>query len=364
MSALLRTPLYDWHKAHNGRMVEFGGWEMPVQYISIVEEHHAVRKAAGLFDISHMGRLDFGGSQARQFLNHLVTSRVDTMKCGQVRYGLMCRDDGGILDDVLVYAHDTAMGLVVNAGNRLKIVEWIEQHVGAFDCQYVDQTLSSAMLAVQGPCACEVLKRLTDADLASLKYYTYCPAKIMGLEVSLSRTGYTGEDGFELILSNGAAVLAEKLLEVGQEFGIQPCGLGARDTLRLEAAMPLYGHELSESIDPLTAGLDFAVKLDKPDFIGKQALVEIAKKSDRRVRIGLQLAGRRIAREGSTVHREHQMIGEVTSGTFSPTLEQSISMAYVTPESATLGTTVEIDIRGKREAATIVSLPFYHRTKM
>ncbi|MBI1346385.1 glycine cleavage system aminomethyltransferase GcvT [bacterium] len=373
MSSLLRTPLYDWHVAHHGRMVEFGGWEMPVQYTSIVDEHHAVRKAAGLFDISHMGRFSCLAPEAAEVIERLVTCSVATMKPGQIRYGLVCRDDGGILDDVLVYNIPSPLqgksefGLVVNAGNRTKIWDWIQTRAPG---PWTDVSANKPMIALQGPKAVELVRQLPfnfysgpcqlPAELGYYRNGIWFREKRYGHIVSVSRTGYTGEDGFEFICGEETVkILWDHLIELGA----QPCGLGARDTLRLEAAMPLYGHELSETIDPLTAGLDFAVKLDKADFIGKQALVEIATKSDRRVRVGLKLAGRRIAREGSTVHLADQQIGEVTSGTFSPTLEQAISMAYVAPAMAAVGTAVKVDIRGKREAATVVPLPFYQRAK-
>lgn len=370
----LRTPLFDWHVAHGGRMVEFGGWEMPVQYTGIVEEHHAVRKSAGLFDISHMGRLSFSGLDAEPFLSQLVTCRVDNLVDGQIRYGLICRDDGGVLDDILVYRLDPLhFGLVVNASNRDKIVAWIEQHAAsiapldhALDFEFVDQTTSTSMIAIQGPKALEILSRVATSkfDLGSLKYYSGCAGFVAGFEAYISRTGYTGEDGFEIVISEGAIETTrvwERLLEAGQGDGLLPCGLGCRDTLRLEAAMPLYGHELSENVDPLTAGLSFAVKFDKPDFIGRAALAKIKDVPNRPVRVGLKLASRRIAREHAEVYAGAVRVGEVTSGTFSPTLEQSIAMAYISPEYAAVGSAIEIDIRGKREAATVTALPFYKR---
>jgi aminomethyltransferase len=261
---------------------------------------------------------------------------------------------------VLVYRLEDSFGLVVNAGNRLKLLPWIAAHQSKFDCDVSDHTTGAVMLAVQGPQVLSLLQPLTTTHLASIKYYFGAMTELDGVPVSLSRTGYTGEDGVELVLDAAAArTLADKLLTLG----VKPCGLGCRDTLRLEAAMPLYGHELTESIDPLTAGLQFAVKLDKPDFIGKGALVEIAKRTDRPVRVGLQLAGRRIAREGAAVFTGDNRIGEVTSGTFSPTLEKAIAMAYVAPGSSSIETAVEVDIRGKRESATVVKLPFYQRAK-
>ena len=372
VTTLLRTSLYGWHAAHNGRIVEFGGWEMPVQYTSIVDEHHAVRKAAGLFDISHMGRLTFSGLDAEPLLSRLLTCRVDNLIDGQIRYGLVCNEAGGVLDDVLVDRLDSMhFGLVVNAGNRTKIVAWIEKLIGeiapehrARDLDFEDQTLETAMIAIQGPKALSILWRVTQSavGLGSLKYYTGCPGEVAWIEAFLSRTGYTGEDGFEIIVEQDAAVtLWQRLLDEGQGDGLIPCGLGCRDTLRLEAAMPLYGHELSENVDPLTAGLSFAVKLDKPNFIGRDALLKIKAQPQQSVRVGLQLASKRIAREHSEVFAGDTRIGEVSSGTYSPTLEKSIAMAYLGVAHSSTGMSVEIDIRGKREAATVVPLPFYKR---
>lgn len=366
MTELLRTPLYDWHVGHGGRMVEFGGWEMPVQYTGIVEEHHAVRKAAGLFDISHMGRLRFTGPQACALLDRIVTNDVSKLQVGQVRYALVCNEAGGVLDDVLAYRLPDCYWLVVNASNRLKIVDWIQTHIGSFQATMQDLTRETAMIAVQGPHAAAALTAQEADAWQKLKYYGVLtdPAAV-GPEVRLlSRTGYTGEDGCELVVpADQATAVWERLLSRGAAVPVRPCGLGCRDTLRLEAAMPLYGHELNESIDPLTAGLTFAAKLDKPDFIGKAALVEIAKRTDRPVRVGLQLAGRRIAREGAAVFTGDNRIGEVTSGTFSPTLDRAIAMAYVVPGSSSIGTAVQVDIRGKRESATVIKLPFYQRAK-
>lgn len=331
MPTLLRTPLFDWHAAHQGRLVEFGGWEMPVQYAGIVAEHHAVRNGAGIFDISHMGRLRFTGPDACAFLDRILTNDVSKLRVGQVRYSLVCNASGGILDDVLVYRLPSAYWLVVNASNRLKIVTWLKAHEGTHDVSWDDLTLSTGMLAVQGPNAVSTLAPELASIWSRLKYYSVTTD---GMDAEdelslLSRTGYTGEDGYELIVPADQLVSRwENLLERAREHGVtlQPCGLGSRDTLRLEAAMPLYGHELSESIDPLTAGLEFAVKFDKPDFIGKAALIELAQQTNRRVRIGLELSGRRIAREGSEIRVDGAHCGIVTSGTFSPTRDRSISM--------------------------------------
>ena len=362
MTSLLRTPCHNWHASHGGRMVDFAGWEMPVQYTSLTDEHHAVRRAAGVFDIAHMGRLRFTGPDARRVLDHLLTAAVDDLQVGQVRYSLITNERGGILDDVLVYHLDGSWLLVVNASNRQKILSWIEEQTGGFDFQLTDDTFAQFMLAVQGPRALEILNPLVKHDISQIAYYWAVRDNVMGVDGLVSRTGYTGEDGFEVILpTEHGPRLWEALIERGGELGLLPCGLGARDTLRLEAAMPLYGHELSEELDPFTAGLGFAVKLDKGAFLGREALAAAKARTDRPKRVGLELAGRRIAREGSAVYAGDRQVGHVTSGTFSPTLEKAIAMAYVTATAAAPGTPLEVDIRGKRAPATVTKLPFYRR---
>jgi aminomethyltransferase len=359
-----RTALHDWHVSHGGRMVDFAGWEMPIQYTSITEEHQAVRQRAGMFDIGHMGRLRFRGADACQLLDSLLTNNVAGLKVGQVRYSLICNEQGGILDDVLVYRlEEESYLLVVNASNRETIVSWIEQHQTGFDAAVADGTQESFMLALQGPRSIAILSTQTEVDLAAMKYYTAVEEHVCGVRMTLSRTGYTGEDGFELTCAavEGPRIWSE-ILTAGEESGLVPCGLGCRDTLRLEAAMPLYGHELNESIDPLTAGLSFAVKLNAADFIGKSALQEIHDNPTGRRRVGLKLSGRRIAREGAELFAGDEPIGRVTSGTFSPTLEASIALGYVRDSHAAPGTAVEVDIRGRRESAEVCPLPFYKRS--
>jgi aminomethyltransferase len=343
-------------------MVDFAGWDMPVQYTSIIQEHQAVRQTAGLFDIAHMGRIKFTGPDACRFLDHLLTNDVTKLKPGEIRYALVTNESGGILDDVLVYRFESFYFLVVNASNRLKIVDWIAAHRTGFDVTVDDVTTETFMLAVQGPRALEILLPHVNADIGRLAYYTGSEAVICGRPGIVSRTGYTGEDGFECVVEASDGLDAWHALIAGsREIGLQACGLGARDTLRLEAAMPLYGHELDETIDPLTAGLSFAVKLKAGDFIGKPALATIKAAGIHKARVGLVLSGKRIAREGATVFIAGREVGKVTSGTFSPTLEKPIAMAYVDSDAATPGQPAEIDIRGKREPATLVDLPFYKR---
>lgn len=359
---MLQTALHGWHAEAGGRMVDFAGWEMPIQYTSISQEHHAVRKQAGIFDIAHMGRLWFRGPDAVRLLDHLLTNHVEKMSAGQVRYSLICNESGGILDDVLVSRFEDACLLVVNGANREKIVDWIEQHRSGFDASVEDETDSSFMLALQGPQAEAILQPPTDGNLKEVRYYRTIRTQVFGVDAVVSRTGYTGEDGFEVIVENShARTVWERTMAAGEPHGLVPCGLGCRDTLRLEAAMPLYGHEMDESIDPFTVGLAFGVKLAKPEFIGRSALEPFASREDLPRRVGLQLEGKRIAREGARILKGGVPIGQVTSGTFSPTLELPIAMGYVGPEHAEPGTSIEIDIRGRTVPATLVNLPFYRR---
>jgi aminomethyltransferase len=370
---LARTPLYSWHAAHGARLVDFSGWEMPVQYSAIVAEHRATRTAAALFDVSHMGRLRFAGPGAEAFLDRLLTRKVVGLRPAKVRYSLVCNEAGGILDDVLVYHlpdtdADPVYWLVVNAGNRAKIVAWIEQHADlAAGTTWEDRTLATAMIALQGPLALEILLDATGFDARSMPYYSAVHAPISSDQAIVSRTGYTGEDGCELVVPAAAAEeVWQRLYDMGRPRGLEAAGLGARDTLRLEAAMPLYGHELSESIDPYQAGLGFAVDLQGRDFIGRQALEELSTRPPAKIRVGLSLAGRRVPREQCPVveaTNTSQVVGEVTSGTFSPTLLQPIAMAYVEPDRAAMDTQLAIDIRGKAELAAVVKLPFYKRSK-
>lgn len=360
---VLKTALHQWHADKNGRMVDFAGWEMPIQYSSIVEEHNAVRKNIGLFDVGHMGRLVFTGPDACRLLDTIITNNVESMSVGQIRYALVTNEQGFVLDDILVYKFEEFYLLVVNASNRVKIVDHIKANLDGFDVEMNDITTDRFMMALQGPKSEELLNPLVDADLSAVKYYHSVETKFGELPVWVTRTGYTGEDGFEIIVNVPQATeVWETLMEKGQPLGIFPAGLGCRDTLRLEAAMPLYGHELNEETDPFTAGLGFAVKLKKPTpMIGKEALEAFKISSDRKVRVGLEIEGRRITREHSPILSNGEVIGEVTSGTFSPTMQKVLAMGYVPKDSSELGTSLEIELRGKMITAKVVPLPFYKR---
>jgi aminomethyltransferase len=322
-----------------------------------------VRQRAGVFDISHMGRIDFDGPAAERWLDHVTTNHVGRLAPGQIQYSLMANERGGLIDDILVYRHASGrLSIVCNASNRAAVLDQLRAHQPARDARAIDRTHDQAMIAVQGPAALDILDDLTDIPLRAKRYYHSAEGTLFGGPALLSRTGYTGEDGFELILPSDTAVHAwEKLLHAGAAKGLAPCGLGARDTLRFEAAMPLYGHELGPDIDPYEAGLAWAVKLAKADFVGKPALQQ--RKANRtRGRVGLRLEGKRIAREGTAVRDaggDH--VGVVTSGTFAPTLAQSLAMALVDRRFENEGRELICDVRGHSVPARVVPLPFYRR---
>jgi len=359
---LLKTALHDWHQAHGARLVEFGGWSMPVQYTTIVEEHRAVRERAGIFDISHMGRLTFDGPGVLEWLERVTTNRVSRLADLQIQYSLVPNERGGVIDDILVYRQPYAYVVVCNASNREAVKGQFERYRPGAVGNFLDRTVGTAMIAIQGPRALQILQPLFNQPLEPIKYYYFTMGRLLEQHNAVvSRTGYTGEDGFEVICSaQSATQVWEALLEQGKSHGILPCGLGARDTLRLEAAMPLYGHELAESINPYAAGLAWAVKLDKGDFVGRDALKPL-KANPGQTRIGLVVDGKRIARQGAMVLAGDKPVGQVTSGTFSPTLHLSLAMALVNPSAAEPGNQLTVDIRGHREPARVVKLPFYRR---
>jgi len=348
-----RTVLYGAHVKLKARMVDFHGWEMPIQYAGIIDEHTAVRTRVGLFDLSHMGRVRIQGADRRKFLQKILTIDVDKVPEGKCRYTFYLTEKGTVIDDLILYAGGPDDLLVVNASNREKDLEWMKQHVSG-DVKIVDETFTTALIALQGPRSVETVKRVLEVDPSDMGYYTF---KTLG-EYFISRTGYTGEDGFEIF------VPAAKATAIWDRFiaaNVAPIGLGARDTLRTEAAMPLYGNDIDDTTTPREAGLDFAIEMEKPEFIGQAALRDAGKPARRLA--GLVLESKRIARQGYEVFHDGKKAGTVTSGTWSPVLEKSIAMAYLPAEVRKEGASVEIDVRGRREKASVVKLPFYRRKK-
>lgn len=362
MSDIKKTPLYDVHEAAGGKIVEFAGYYLPVQYSGVIAEHNAVRTAAGLFDVSHMGEFTLKGPDALANLNNLLTNDFTSLACGGARYSPMCNERGGVVDDLIVYRiGDGDYFIVVNASNKDKDYEWMKSRITG-DAVLTDVSDDYAQIALQGPRAVEIIKKLTCEGNIPAKGYTFTPdAVVSGVKCLLSRTGYTGEDGFELYCAPAdAAALWRALVEAGREYGLVPCGLGARDTLRLEAAMPLYGHEMADDITPYEAGLGRWVKPEKP-FIGRDALV--AAGEPKRVRVGLKVTGKGIVREHEKLRSGVREIGFSTSGTFCPTLGGAYAMAIVDKEYSEIGTAFEADVRGRAVAVEVCPLPFYKRSK-
>ncbi len=358
-----KTPLYDKHVAAGGKMVPFAGYLMPVQYgAGVIAEHTAVRTRAGLFDVSHMGELWLLGPGALPTVQMLLTNDMDGMENGDCRYSPMCNDKGGVVDDLIVYKVDgETYLLVVNAGNHDKDVEWVENHLVG-DVKMEDRSGATGQIALQGPMAETILAKIAGGALPA-ENYTFVPElEVAGMKCIVSRTGYTGEDGFEIYCPAAAtADIWDAVLKAGEGEGLIPCGLGARDTLRLEAGMPLYGHEMTEDISPLQAMLGFFVKMDKADFIGKAAL-EAAGKPARR-RSALKMTGRGIAREGSPVYSGDKEVGWVTSGTQLPTVGYAGAMAIIDEDCRPLGTQLSVDVRGRKIEAEVIKAPFYKREK-
>ena len=358
-----KTPLYDVHVAEGGKIVPFAGYLLPVQYpTGVVAEHMAVRTQCGLFDVSHMGEITFSGPTALATLNHLLTNDFTNMTDGRVRYSVMCYPDGGCVDDVVVYRFgQDSYYVVVNAANREKDYAWMSENA-LEGTEVKDISDGICQLAIQGPKAPEIMAKLLTPEEIPAKYYTSVrDIDLGGMQCMISRTGYTGELGYEIYSAAENAPAIWKLLrEAGAEEGLIPCGLGARDTLRMEAAMPLYGQEMDETITPLEAGLDFAVKLGKDEFIGKDALV--AAGEPKRVRVGLNVTGRGIIREHQDVFIGDEKIGVTTSGTKCPYVNKAIGMALLDAAHSEVGTAVEVDVRGRRVPAEIVPLPFYKRS--
>ncbi|GDX99903.1 aminomethyltransferase [Phycisphaerae bacterium] len=381
-----KTPLFDFHTQHKGHMVDFAGWNMPLYYGTPTEgggltnEHMQVRKSGGIFDVSHMGRVKVSGRHARKFLERLCTRKIHDMAAGQCRYSLVCNEQGGVKDDIIVYRYDDDdFMLVVNASNREKILGHMEQvrtsaPGGELVCKIVDQTMDTSMVALQGPAIIPMIGKFSK-EIPSLKKYRFAVKNLMIIKLTVSRTGYTGEDGVEVILPAGMTGLAMKFLLQDVDMSkadamIKPAGLGARDTLRTEAGMPLYGHELGEEINALECGVDFAISLDKAEdgkgeaFVGYEALKKTAATGPARKLVGLMIEGKRAARQGATILQDGKTIGVVTSGCPSPTLGACIAMGFASRERANIGDAVEVDTGKGVLTAKVVAMPFYKAPKV
>ena len=354
-----RTPLYDRHVALGARMVDFGGWDMPQQYTSIKDEHLAVRKSAGLFDVSHMGRLDVVGANAEAFIQRVVTNDFSTVPPGHAQYNLMCNEAGGIIDDLIVYrSSDTDFIIVVNASNREKDVAWLRRHLPD-GVTMEDRTLSVSLIAFQGPRAEDLLPPDT-TDTRGLSAFGFTKGRVAGVDGFISRTGYTGEDGFELFVpADRVGDVWDAILEHGRPHGVLPAGLGARDACRLEAALRLWGNDMDESVNAYEAGLGWVVKLDKGDFVGREALAKVKQEGPKRRLVGLQMKPGDIPRHGATVSRDGKRVGTVTSGTHSFFLGHPVALAMVEGPSFPVGEALAVDVRGRDAPAEVVKLPFY-----
>lgn len=367
-NAVKQTPLHAEHEALGASFTDFGGWDMPLKYGSELAEHRAVRGAAGLFDLSHMGEVRVSGPDAAVFLNTALVGNLAVMSLGRAKYSVICNAEGGIIDDLISYRlADDEYLVVPNAGNAAVVFAEFEKRAQGFDVTLVDETLTTALVAVQGPAAAEILLKIVDeADremVRDMKYYAAAQARVLGKETLVARTGYTGEDGFEVYVPNEQAVaLWRALLDAGAPLGLIPAGLAARDSLRLEAGMPLYGNELGVDTNPYEAGLGGIVSFKKSEqFVGRDVLEGLRESSPARVLVGLTGAGRRAGRAGYAVSVNGERVGEITSGQPSPTLGHPIALAYIASEHAAIGTPVEVDLRGKPEPFEVVALPFYKR---
>jgi len=364
---LKKTPLHARHRAHGARMVEFGGWDMPVEYTGIADEHLAVRTRAGLFDVSHMGEIEIAGADALRAVQHITSNDASRLAVNQIQYSALTTPEGTFVDDVLTYrvAGDHFM-LVVNASNIVKDFHWIAEHVKETGGDVVAVNASSryALLALQGPAATGVLQSLTGVDLSAMKYYWFATGEVAGVRVTISRTGYTGEDGFEVFAPPSAAERVwDAILQAGKTAGVIPAGLGARDTLRLEAAMRLYGNDMDETTTVVEADLNWIVGWKKEEFLGHEVLKRQKAEGAARKLVGFEMLERAIARHGYGVYINGEQAGVVTSGTQTPFLKKAIGMAYVPADRAAPGTELEIDIRGRRARAAVVPTPFYKRQK-
>jgi len=363
---LKKTPLNEVHRALGGKMVDFGGWDMPVQYpAGVIEEHMATRTRAGLFDVSHMGEIWVKGPDAIGFVNGLTTNDVTKLVDGQAQYSAFPNEQGGVVDDLLVYRFGPEqLLLVVNAATTDKDWAWITSHKGDEQVTLTNASADYCQIAIQGPKALGILRKLTDTPLEPIKYYHFTTGEVDGVEAIISRTGYTGEDGFEVYAAaENAEQLWNKMLETGKQDGILPCGLAARNTLRLESAMSLYGHELDDDISTLEANLGWITKLDKGDFTGRDAIASLKSSGLKRKLVGFEMREPGIARDGFDVYLDDKKVGIVTSGSPAPFLKKNIGLAFVPTEFANVGQQITIDVRGKKLLAEIVPTPFYKRPK-
>ena len=364
--SLKKTPLNARHRSLGARMVEFGGWDMPVEYSGIVDEHMAVRTRAGLFDVSHMGEIEIAGTDALEAVQHITSNDAAKLALNQIQYSALTTPEGTFVDDVLVYKmRDDHFMLVVNASNIIKDFHWITGHIaGLGDTVAVNTSSRYALLALQGPSARDVLQSLTGANLAELKYYWFTSGEVANVLATISRTGYTGEDGFEVFVPPASAERVwDAILHAGRSAGVIPAGLGARDTLRLEASMRLYGNDMDETTTVIEADLGWIVGWKKPDFLGSEVLRAQKSNGAPRKLVGFEMVDRAIARHGYDVYVGGDRAGVVTSGTQTPFLRKAIGMAYLPAASATVGTEFEVDVRGRRARATVVPMPFYKRPK-
>ena len=359
MSQDKRTSLYDIHVNAGAKMAPFAGYEMPIQYSGIVEEHMAVRKSVGVFDVSHMGEFEVTGEGALEFLQHMTLNDVSKLELGQAQYSGLCYEDGGMVDDLLVYRLPDKYMLVVNASNIEKDIEWLNSHKPA-DVELINISEDIALIAVQGKNAIRVIEKLTDTNLDEIRYYRFESGSVSGKDAILSKTGYTGEEGFELYLKSADAPnVWNDLMSAGEEFRILPAGLGARDTLRLEMCYCLYGNDIDKTTNPLEAGLGWITKLKKGKFMGSDSLVAEKEEGIKRKLVAFQMEKKAIPRHGYNIMKNDTVIGEVTSGTFSPALQTGIGLGYVTVGNHEVGTNLIIDIRGREQSAQIIKPPFY-----
>ena len=359
--SLKRTPLFESHLDSGGKVIDFAGWEMPVQYSGILSEVREVREGSGMFDVSHMGRLELSGQGAELLLNSVLSVDVSSINVGRAKYNVICDDKGGIIDDCIVYRQVDQYLLIPNASNRESVIDWLNAHIcDSLEVEINDISTSTVMVAVQGPLSGAILAKHTSTDLTKLRPFSAVDTEVFGVEVFIARTGYTGEDGFEIIASSDYGPLIWKTLE---DSGVIPCGLGARDVLRLEAGLLLHGNDMDRSVNPYEAGLDYFVNNNRSEYVARDSLASIREKGIERKIVGLAIEGRSVARHGCFIFHDGEKIGEISSGSPSPTLNQNIGMGYIPVNLSEPDTRLGVDIRGKMTQATVVELPFYKRVR-